>query len=54
MRIHDARIGYPASAGALLDRINQTFGLSLRAPAAVSRLVMPMPIGLLFGVYERV
>ncbi len=53
-RRHDARIGYPASLGALVDRINQTFGLALRPPPAVEAAVMPLPIGLLFGVYERV
>jgi SAM-dependent methyltransferase len=53
-RRHDARIGYPASLGALFDRIDQTFGTKLKPPAALGRAVLPLPIGLLFGVYERV
>jgi SAM-dependent methyltransferase len=53
-RRHDARIGYPASLGALCDRIGQTFGMGLKLPAAVGQAVLPLPIGLLFGVYERV
>lgn len=47
-------IPYPASARLLVRRLNQTFPLRLPEKAVSEKWVLPFPIGLMFGAYERV
>ena len=49
-----ATISYPVVLGTILERVRQTYGTPMpRLPRPLARLVLPLPIGLMFAACRR-